>query len=525
MALYKVSRGLNSSYMIKKSASTLDADTVYYTRDTSPGPWNKLYLGYDLISDGSAFSSATWNSTTYQLALGSKNGYTQTVDMSTSFNNLTGNYVKTIQHDQTIYVLTSGIGINASNPSIGVVISPSTGNTLIKYTTGVSTGLYVPTPLITSIDASSGSFYTEDTLATLNTTTHTLTFGANLVYETAGKDPDTGEDITGHFLNLRGVNNGLISSVDCSAFIKDGMLQDVSLVTNPAGYPAGTYIKFIWNTDASTPNASTYLNVTSLVDIYTSNSSAISVSNYKIGFNLSATDTYHFLKVNSGGLYFDSSIFWDTRLNGILLTPGTNTSIYGSNINASTLDISAGTSTVAYNSSIPAGTSIANAFSILIKGINAAASTGGVTSFGGKKGDIGISSGSTTNGAINFTMGGTNSSILSASVYGLNTAAYIPSSSVVKYADTSWINVSTNANNALQTFNISTGKLGSYQNEYISVVKSERNASTWNVSLAAVIQDISTASVGMTGLVDASNAKTYILSQITANQLQWQELT
>ena len=58
-----------------------------------------------------------------------------------------------------------------------------------------------------------------------------------------------------------------VSSIDCTAFIKDGMLQNAELVTNPEGQDAGTYIKLTWNTDG--PKTPMYINVTSLIDTYT----------------------------------------------------------------------------------------------------------------------------------------------------------------------------------------------------------------------------------------------------------------
>ena len=58
-----------------------------------------------------------------------------------------------------------------------------------------------------------------------------------------------------------------VSSIDCTAFIKDGMLENAELVTNPKGQDAGTYIKLTWNTDG--PKTPMYINVTSLIDTYT----------------------------------------------------------------------------------------------------------------------------------------------------------------------------------------------------------------------------------------------------------------
>lgn len=66
------------------------------------------------------------------------------------------------------------------------------------------------------------------------------------------------------------VGGEVFSEIDESAFVKDGLLEDVDLITIPTGdagddvNPAGTYLKFIFNTDAGkTP---IYVNVTSLLD-------------------------------------------------------------------------------------------------------------------------------------------------------------------------------------------------------------------------------------------------------------------
>ena len=58
-----------------------------------------------------------------------------------------------------------------------------------------------------------------------------------------------------------------VSSIDCTDFIKDGMLDSAELVTNPTGQTKGTYIKLTWNTDGG--KAPMYINVTSLIDTYT----------------------------------------------------------------------------------------------------------------------------------------------------------------------------------------------------------------------------------------------------------------
>lgn len=69
------------------------------------------------------------------------------------------------------------------------------------------------------------------------------------------------------YIRLKGINNADLGKIDIADFVKDGMLDSASLVTNPAGQSAGTYIKLTWNTDGG--KQPMYIDVTSLIDIYT----------------------------------------------------------------------------------------------------------------------------------------------------------------------------------------------------------------------------------------------------------------
>lgn len=67
------------------------------------------------------------------------------------------------------------------------------------------------------------------------------------------------------YLTQDGANLG--DGIDATAFIKDGMLDSANLVVNPEGQTAGTYIKLVFNTESA--KESIFINVTSLIDIYT----------------------------------------------------------------------------------------------------------------------------------------------------------------------------------------------------------------------------------------------------------------
>ena len=68
-------------------------------------------------------------------------------------------------------------------------------------------------------------------------------------------------------IKLIGKNNTVISEIDASEFVKDGMLESAELVTDPENQQKGTYIKLVWNTDSG--KEPIYINVNKLIDTYT----------------------------------------------------------------------------------------------------------------------------------------------------------------------------------------------------------------------------------------------------------------
>lgn len=68
-------------------------------------------------------------------------------------------------------------------------------------------------------------------------------------------------------INLEGFDSSVIASIDATAFIKDGMINNVELVTNPESQVIrGTYLRITFNTDAGKDPI--YLDVSSLIDVY-----------------------------------------------------------------------------------------------------------------------------------------------------------------------------------------------------------------------------------------------------------------
>lgn len=103
-------------------------------------------------------------------------------------------------------------------------------------------------------------------------------------------------------LKLIGKGGAEIATVPAADFIKDGMLENVTLEENPVGQTAGTYLHFVFNTDAKKTDKKTdiYVNVTELIDIYTG-SNGVQVS----GKNISAVkddSSESFLSIGPSGI-------------------------------------------------------------------------------------------------------------------------------------------------------------------------------------------------------------------------------
>lgn len=85
-----------------------------------------------------------------------------------------------------------------------------------------------------------------------------------------------GTDVEGHLnltyntetkkINLEGFDSSIIASIDATAFIKDGMINTVELVTDPESHDPGTYLVITFNTDAG--KDAIYLDVTGLIAVY-----------------------------------------------------------------------------------------------------------------------------------------------------------------------------------------------------------------------------------------------------------------
>ena len=88
----------------------------------------------------------------------------------------------------------------------------------------------------------------------------------------------------------------VLTEIDATAFVNDGMLSSAELIVNPESMADGTYFKLVWNSDAGKTEPM-YVNVTQLIDVYTPGD-GIKIENKEI----SCTYTYTLLVANDSTL-------------------------------------------------------------------------------------------------------------------------------------------------------------------------------------------------------------------------------
>lgn len=135
------------------------------------------------------------------------------------------------------------IGGTAQTPTVGIKLDPTQGNVTLSL--------------------GANGLKAEDTTALRDVT------GQNFIKK-------NGTNVEGHLnltyntetkkINLEGFDSSVIASIDATAFIKDGMINTVELVTNPESHSPGTYLVITFNTDAG--KDAIYLDVSSLIDVY-----------------------------------------------------------------------------------------------------------------------------------------------------------------------------------------------------------------------------------------------------------------
>jgi hypothetical protein len=163
---------------------------------------------------------------------------------------------------------------SATTPTVGIKLDPTQGNVTLSL--------------------GANGLKAEDTTALRDVT------GQNFIKK-------NGTDVEGHLnltyntktkkINLEGFDSSIIASIDATAFIKDGMINTVELVTNPESHDPGTYLVITFNTDAG--KDAIYLDVTSLIDVYRG-TNGVKVTGKDIHLIIDPTSEPYFSLSNNG---------------------------------------------------------------------------------------------------------------------------------------------------------------------------------------------------------------------------------
>lgn len=153
--------------------------------------------------------------------------------------------VKSVEGTDTVVATTTEHAV-----SVSLKTSDKGNVKFTQDTNGLSANVTIPAATVTGIKA-------DDKFLTL--TDKLVGADVSIAYDAADKKI--------YLYGKDKIKANAVSSIDCKDFIKDGMLSNAELVTNPEGQKAGTYIKLTWNTDAG--DKEMYLDVTSLIDVYT----------------------------------------------------------------------------------------------------------------------------------------------------------------------------------------------------------------------------------------------------------------
>lgn len=430
--------------------------------------------------------------------------------------------------DSKIASVTGDTTVTAETVDHAVTLSLATsdkGN--VKFTQdtdGLSANVTIPAATVTGVAA-------DDKVLSLTNKLVSATIG--LDYGDA-----TTEALNGHkAIKLLGKEGVVISEIDASAFIKDGMIESVEFDTQTK------HVTITFNTAAGRQPID--VDLSTLVDTY------------KAGTGLSLAQDGTF-SVNTATI---ATVEKATELaNAAEQAAKTHANGLKENIDAYTVNgKTISKNPVLDGSMIAVGGTGAHKTENLdttvedIYGKISAAAAGGVLSFGGQSGDITLATAGTNDGDVNLTMTG---KALSASIVGLGSAAFTDSSAYdtkgaaaavlgkstdkstektvygaialanekatpglvdekitaagTKYATSAQ---GTKADNALQSVSAS-------GDDYITASAGAKAGNSQTITVSTKVQAVSSASASAKGLAEASDVKNYVDNHVSTT-LAW----
>ncbi len=431
--------------------------------------------------------------------------------------------------DSKVASVTGDTTVKAETVDHAVTLSLATSNKgNVKFTKdadGLSANVTIPAATVTGVAAN-------DKVLSLTNKLVSATIG--LDYGDATTEALNGKKA----IKLLGKEGVVISEIDASAFIKDGMIQSVAFDTKTK------HVTITFNTDAG--REAIDVDLSTLVDTYKAGT-GLSLANDGT-FSVNTTTIATVEKATELANAAEQAA--KTHANGLKETIDAYT-VNGKRLSENTI--------VLDGSMIAVGGTGAHKTANLdttvedIYGKISAAAASGVLSFGGQSGDITLATAGTKNGDVNLKMTG---KALSASIVGLGSAAFTESSAYdtkgaaaavlgkstdvstkktvygaialanekatpslvdekITAAGTKYATAAqgTKADNALQSVSAS-------GDDYITASAGAKAGNSQTITVSTNVQAVSSASASAKGLAEASDVKNYVDNHVSTT-LAW----
>ena len=431
--------------------------------------------------------------------------------------------------DSKIASVTGNTTVKAETVDHAVTLSLATSNKgNVKFTqdtNGLSANVTIPAATVTGVAA-------DDKVLSLTNKLVSATIG--LDYGDATTEALNGKKA----IKLLGKEGVVISEIDASAFIKDGMIQSVAFDTKTK------HVTITFNTDAG--REAIDVDLSTLVDTYKAGT-GLSLANDGT-FSVNTTTIATVEKATTLANAAEQAA--KTHANSLKETIDAYT-VNGKRLSESPVVLDGSMIAVGGTGAHKTANLDTTVEDIYGKISDAAAS--GVLSFGGQSGDITLATASTKNGDVNLKMTG---KALSASIVGLGSAAFTESSAYdatgaaaavlgkstdkstektvygaialanekatpglvdekITAAGTKYATAAqgTKADNALQSVSAS-------GDDYITASAGAKAGNSQTITVSTNVQAVSSASASAKGLAEASDVKNYVDNHVSTT-LAW----
>ena len=431
--------------------------------------------------------------------------------------------------DSKVASVTGDITVKAKTVDHAVTLSLATsdkGN--VKFTQdadGLSANVTIPAATVTGVAA-------DDKVLSLTNKLVSATVG--LGYGDATTEALNGKKA----IKLLGKEGVVISEIDASAFIKDGMIQSVAFDTKTK------HVTITFNTDAG--HQPIDVDLSTLVDTYKAGTGLSLAQDGTFSVNTTTIATVE----KATELANAAETAAKTHANTLKETIDAYT-VNGKKLSESPIILDG--SMIAVGGTGAHKTANLDTTVEDIYGKISDAAAGGVLSFGGQSGDITLATASTENGKVNLTMTG---KALSASIVGLGSAAFTESSAYdTKGAAAAVLGKSTDASTKKTVYgaialanekatpslvdekitaagnNYATAAQGTKADnalqsvsasgdDYITASAGAKAGNSQTITVSTNVQAVSSASASAKGLAEASDVKNYVDNHVSTT-LAW----